>query len=106
MFQPIVNLHGRTEEVYEVRVALRDENGSAYSSARAFELAESSGNATRPDSWVVEQVLAQVRRLNERARKVRFFIQLSASTICDERALLLLTKRIRADSLATGTLTI
>jgi multidomain signaling protein FimX len=105
LYQPIVNLHGRTQDIYEVRVALYDEKGSAYSTAQAVERVEQSGEASKLDLWVLDQVLRQLRQQRERGRQVRFFVKLSQQSVRDEGTLLAISRAIRDSGLSAEALT-
>ncbi|PHS71408.1 MAG: two-component system response regulator [Methylophaga sp.] len=85
-FQPIVSLHGEEQEIYEVLLRLKnnEEDGElGYLAADEF-----IHHATRLelmgeiDKWVIRHALEKLVSHRKTHPKTRFFIKLSAQTIC------------------------
>lgn len=83
IYQPIVNLHGDVAESFEVLVRLVDDNGKLIPAGAFMPHAEKSGQTIAIDRWVVRQSIRALSELHRQQRKVRFFVNLSASALKD-----------------------
>lgn len=109
-FQPVVSLHGDTEERYEVFVRLKnignDESQDNLIMPQDFlPAAERIGLATAIDRWVLYQTINQILQRSEKGIKTHFFLKLSAASIKDDTLIDWLSyqvkeKKLPADSLA------
>ena len=83
-FQPIVSLHGDTDERYEVFVRLEDDDSNQVIMPQDFlPAAERIGMAIAIDRWVLYQTIQEFCKKQKEGKLVRFFIKLSASSIKD-----------------------
>jgi len=109
-FQPVVSLHGDTEERYEVFVRLKNiKHNEIFSDLIMpqdfLPAAERIGMATAIDRWVLYQTITHILQRWERGKKTRFFLKLSAASIKDNTLIDWLTyqakeKQLPPDSLA------
>lgn len=56
-FQPIVSLHGETQEIYEVFLRMVDQEGQNVPSCDLFEEAEAAQLCTILDKWVLQKAI-------------------------------------------------
>jgi len=84
-YQPIISLHGDTDERYEVFVRMLSEDGTDMIMPQDFlPAAERIGMSMAIDRWVLYRAIQDVIRRHEKGRTTRFFIKLSAASIKDE----------------------
>jgi diguanylate cyclase (GGDEF)-like protein/PAS domain S-box-containing protein len=84
-YQPIVSLHGDTDERYEVFVRLEiDESESIIMPQDFLPAAERIGMAIAIDRWVLYRTIQDFCSRRDQGHNTRFFIKLSASSIKDE----------------------
>ncbi|NOY62358.1 MAG: bifunctional diguanylate cyclase/phosphodiesterase [Gammaproteobacteria bacterium] len=88
VFQPILNLHARPNEYYEVLLRMIDETGCEVLPHRFMAAAGEAGLMPEIDRWVTMsaiRILVEQRRLG---RRTHFFVKLSAHTLCDAQPFL------------------
>ena len=100
LFQPVVSLHGETEEVYEIFLRANGESGHPLPTAQVFRVAEEAGIVTDLDAWVVENALTALAARRKAGYDTRFFIKLSDKAIMDEQMLLNINKALNANELS------
>ncbi len=83
VFQAIVNLQGSADEIYDVYLRMVDEKGNQISTWDLFTAAEKTGQNSRLDCWVVNEVARLVLMRLKQGQKVQFFIRLSDHAIED-----------------------
>jgi diguanylate cyclase (GGDEF)-like protein/PAS domain S-box-containing protein len=84
-YQPIISLHGDTDERYEVFVRMLAENGKDMIMPDEFlPAAERIGMSTAIDRWVLYRAIQDVVKRYAGGKHTRFFIKLSAASIKDE----------------------
>ena len=83
-YQPIVSLHGDTDERYEVFVRLKGEDGKLIMPQDFFPAAERLNMATAVDRWVLARTIKVLHERWKRGKRTRFFIKLSAPSLKDE----------------------
>ncbi len=84
-YQPIVSLHGDTDERYEVFVRLRSkENGQLIMPHEFLPAAERIGMAIAIDRWVLYKAISLLTERWKKGHKTRFFIKVSASSLKDD----------------------
>jgi diguanylate cyclase (GGDEF)-like protein len=81
-FQPIVSLHGREQQLYEVLVRLFDQKGELLWPDKFFQYADHFDLMDELDKWVIENALQRLVAHQDKFPKTRFFIKLSKQTIC------------------------
>lgn len=83
-YQPIVSLHGDTDERYEVFVRLKTDDGKLIMPQDFFPTAERIGMAIAIDRWVLTHTLQVLQEHWKKGKRTRFFIKLSAPSLKDE----------------------
>ncbi len=84
-YQPIISLHGDTDERYEVFVRMLSEDGKTMIMPQDFlPAAERIGMSMAIDRWVLYKAIRDVIKRHEQGKSTRFFIKLSAASIKDE----------------------
>ena len=84
-YQPIVSLHGDTDERYEVFVRMETDDDETLVMPMDFlPAAERIGMAIAIDRWVLYQTVQAYSKRLKQGKKTRFLIKLSASSVKDE----------------------
>ncbi len=84
-YQPIISLHGDTDERYEVFVRMLSEDGKDMIMPQDFlPAAERIGMSMAIDRWVLYRAIQDVIQRYQQGKTTRFFIKLSAASIKDE----------------------
>ncbi|MDH5386917.1 MAG: EAL domain-containing protein [Gammaproteobacteria bacterium] len=83
-YQPIVSLHGDTDERYEVFVRLKGDDGNLIMPQDFFPAAERIGMAVAVDRWVLTRTIKVLHERWKKGNRTRFFIKLSAPSLKDE----------------------
>jgi len=81
-FQPVVSLHGASQEHYEVSVAMMAGDTNTLLSGK--ELTFSNDNQLSLDRWLVENAMARLAEHQNRGGNTNLIINLSQATILDE----------------------
>ncbi len=104
-FQPIVSLHGDTDERYEVFVRMRAENTGELIMPQDFlPAAERIGMSIAIDRWVLYQTIQEYTNRLKQGKKTRFFIKFSASSIKDDTLIDWLSYQIKDKDIPAYTL--
>ena len=82
--QPIVNLPSRRHEHYECFTRVRDENGEIIFARDYMPFVEKTGAAGTLDNLLLFRVTQIVRKLAHRRPKVKFFCNISSSSLNDD----------------------
>ncbi len=84
-YQPIISLHGDTDERYEVFVRMLLEDSDEVILPQDFlPAADRIGMATAIDRWVLYRAIQDLVQRTAEGKTTRFFIKLSAASIKDE----------------------
>lgn len=83
VYQPIMNLRGKPVERYDVLLRVRDSQARELNVERMFAVAKAEGLQAAVDRWVIEHILAVLRRRIAAGAATVFFIKLSADTLGD-----------------------
>ena len=84
-YQPIISLHGDTDERYEVFIRMIDEDtGDMVMPQDFLPAAERIGMSIAIDRWVLYRVIQDLITRAQDGKQTRFFIKLSAASIKDE----------------------
>ena len=83
-YQPIVSLHGDTDERYEVFVRMQADDGSLIMPQDFFPTAERIGMAIAVDRWVLTRTIQVLHERWKTGKRTRFFIKLSAPSLKDD----------------------
>ena len=82
-YQPIVSLHGREQELYEVLLRYQCEDEKIISAETFIESAKQSDLMEEIDQWVILHAIKKLTEYQQQHPKTRLFIKLSAQTVCD-----------------------
>jgi len=84
-YQPIISLHGDTDERYEVFIRMISEDSGEMIMPQEFlPAAERIGMSIAIDRWVLYRVIQDLIKHTSEGKNTRFFIKLSAASIKDE----------------------
>ncbi len=104
-YQPIVSLHGDTDERYEVFVRMETENRDELIMPQDFlPAAERIGMSIAIDRWVLYRTIQEYSNRLQQNKKTRFFIKLSASSIKDDTLTDWLSYQIKEKGIPANTL--
>ena len=104
-YQPIVSLHGDTDERYEVFVRLENEESEQLIMPQDFlPAAERIGMSIAIDRWVLDRTIRDHLLRKKQGKNTRFFIKLSASSIKDDTLIDWLNYQIKEHGIADNTL--
>ncbi|NVK11195.1 MAG: EAL domain-containing protein [Gammaproteobacteria bacterium] len=84
LFQPIINLHGNTQELYEVLLRLIDEDGNDVSPSEWRREVAQSGLAAHIDRWVLREAAKKLTVQSAQGHDTKLLINLSEAAIRDE----------------------
>jgi len=98
-YQPIVSLHGDTDERYEVFVRLKNEDDTLIMPQDFFPAAERIGMATAIDRWVLTRTIKVLEARWKKDKHTRFFIKLSAPSLKDDTLIDWLDNQIKEKKL-------
>lgn len=104
-YQPIVSLHGDTDERYEVFVRLSgSENDELIMPQDFLPAAERIGMAIAIDRWVLDKTIRDHVKRKQEGKHTRFFIKLSASSLKDETLIDWLSYQIKEHQITESAL--
>lgn len=104
-YQPVVSLHGDTEERYEVFVRMTNEESHELIMPKDFlPAAERIGMAIAIDRWVLYRTIQEASNRKKKGKTSRFFIKLSASSLKDETLIDWLNYQIKEKEIPDYTL--
>lgn len=104
-YQPIVSLHGDTDERYEVFVRLETDDSELIVMPQDFlPAAERIGMAIAIDRWVLYKTIQEYVNRQKAGKKTRFFIKLSASSLKDATLIDWLSYQIKEKQIPEHTL--
>lgn len=104
-YQPIISLHGDTEERYEVFVRLEDEDSEELIMPQDFlPAAERIGMAIAIDRWVLFRAIKEFGKKQKQCKNTRFFIKLSAPSIKDDTLIDWLAYQVKDKEIPVNTL--
>jgi len=104
-FQPIVSLHGDTDERYEVFIRMETNEATELIMPQDFlPAAERIGMSIAIDRWVLYRTAQEYADRAAKGKQTRFFIKLSASSIKDETLIDWLKYQIKDKNIPAQTL--
>ena len=104
-YQPIVSLHGDTDERYEVFVRMQGEDNDQMIMPQEFlPAAERIGMAIAIDRWVLYKTIQEFSKRKDTGKTTRFFIKLSAPSIKDNTLIDWLSYQIKEKNIPANTL--
>lgn len=99
VYQPIVSIHGKDHEFYEVLLRLQDGQGVRISPTQFLSVAERFGLLAELDRWVIRHALAALAGYRREGRDVVFAINLSGQAFEDPTVVNLIEETIRLHQL-------
>ncbi len=104
-YQPIVSLHGDTDERYEVFIRMHATNHNEVIMPHDFlPAAERIGMSTAIDRWVLYKTIQEHSLRQKAGKHTRFFIKLSAPSIKDKTLIDWLSYQIKEKQIPANTL--
>ena len=104
-YQPIVSLHGDTDERYEVFVRMAsDESNELIMPQDFLPAAERIGMSIAIDRWVLYRTIQEYSSKVKQGKNVRFFIKLSASSLKDDTLIDWLSYQIKEKNIPASTI--
>jgi diguanylate cyclase (GGDEF)-like protein/PAS domain S-box-containing protein len=104
-YQPIVSLHGDTDERYEVFVRMEAEDDHHLIMPQDFlPAAERIGMSIAIDRWVLYRTIQEHSKQMQEGKKIKFFIKLSASSLKDDTLVDWLSYQIKEKDIPAHTL--
>jgi diguanylate cyclase (GGDEF)-like protein/PAS domain S-box-containing protein len=100
LYQPIVNLHEDSMEVYEVYLRVVGDSGRPLSEASIFSDEVDIDVITKLDEWVIEHVVSLMANRQRDGHNTHFFVKLSEQAIVDESMLLFISKQLRNEQVS------
>lgn len=82
-FQPVISLHGDTDERYEVFVRMLDKQGNIIMPADFFPAADRTGMSLAIDRWVLLNTITTVTKCWKEGKRTLFFVKLAANSLKD-----------------------
>ncbi|MDH5444848.1 MAG: EAL domain-containing protein [Gammaproteobacteria bacterium] len=99
VFQPIVSLHGEPGAHYEVLVRMLDDENEEIAPREFIPAAEQMHMMNFIDRWVIMNTLMLLSQKQQAGEQTRFFVKLSASSLCDEEFLGWFRERLHASKI-------
>ncbi|MBL1320547.1 MAG: EAL domain-containing protein [Methylophaga sp.] len=82
-YQPIVSLHGASQELYDVLIRMKEPDGTVIRAREFMKYAQQPQLVVDIDKWVIENALNSLAVHRATFPKTRFFIKLSKQTLLD-----------------------
>ena len=82
-FQPVISLHGDTDERYEVFVRMLDKDGNIVMPNDFLPAADRTGMAIAIDRWVLLNTITTLTKCWKDGKRTLFFVKLAANSLKD-----------------------
>jgi len=82
-FQPVISLHGDTDERYEVFVRMLDKQGNTLLPADFLPAADRTGMSIAIDRWILLNTIITVTKCWKEGKRTLFFVKLAANSLKD-----------------------
>jgi len=99
-FQPIVSLHGESQEIYEVFLRMTDSEGQFVSPGQLFSAAEEANLTIHLDKWVLKESFKVLMKQQQEGHQTSFFIKLTDQALKDENVLLFIRRLLKSTQLS------
>lgn len=106
LFQPIVSLHGDSNEHYEVLVRMLNPQGEEVSLSEFSAAAEAEGLTAKIDRWVLLSAIKQLAEHRSKGHNTRLFVHISSTSLQDQTLLPWLNLALKASRVPADALTI
>lgn len=100
IYQPIMNLHGKAAEYFEVLARMTDEHGRLISAAEFMPAVREYGKSVEFDRWVVRHAIEALDGLHREGRGTTFFVNLCPTAFDDSDLIDLITRELSKSQLA------
>jgi len=104
LFQPIVSLHGDTNEQYEVQVRMLNPQGVEVPPNEFIAAATAEGLSEKIDRWVVLNSIKMLTEHRSKGHNTNLFVQLSSASLQDQSLLPWLNLALKAARLPADAL--
>ena len=104
LFQPVVSLHGDSNEQYEVLVRMLNPQGTEVPPNEFLAAANEEGLSAKIDRWVVLSSIKMLTEHRSKGHKTNLFIQLSSASLQDQTLLPWLNLALKAARLPADAL--
>lgn len=94
LYQPIVNLHEDSMEIYEVYVRVLSESGRPLSESSIFSAEVDADVVKKLDHWMIENICELIAQRNKAGHDTYFFVKLSEQAVVDESMLSFISKQL------------
>jgi diguanylate cyclase (GGDEF)-like protein len=84
LFQPVINLRGAEEELYEVLLRMVNQDGAEIYPAEFFSAANRTGCSVKIDRWVILEAVRVLAEHRAKGNNTRLLINLTQQSLCDE----------------------
>ncbi len=94
-FQPVISLHGDTDERYEVFVRMKDKNNNIILPANFLPAADRTGMAIAIDRWVLLTAITTLTKCWKEGKRTLFFVKLAANSLKDTSLMTWLKEQLK-----------
>ncbi|MCW9014009.1 MAG: EAL domain-containing protein, partial [Gammaproteobacteria bacterium] len=94
-FQPVISLHGDTDERYEVFVRMLDKDGNIVMPNDFLPAAERTGMSLAIDRWVLLNTITTLTKRWKDGKRTLFFVKLTATSLKDTNLMNWLKEQIK-----------
>lgn len=94
-YQPVISLHGDTDERYEVFVRMLDKDNNIILPAEFLPAADRTGMSIAIDRWVLLTAITTLTKCWKEGRRTLFFIKLAANSLKDASLMLWLKDQLK-----------
>lgn len=95
-FQPIVSLHGKEQELYEVLLRLKLDSGKTLKAEEFIQTAMDLKMMVEIDKWVIRSALDRLSEHSAQHPNTRFFLKISEQTLHDNEFVAWLSASLKA----------
>ncbi len=94
-YQPVISLHGDTDERYEVFVRMMDKEGNIILPGDFMPAAERTGMAIAIDRWVLLNTITTLTQCWKEGKRTLFFVKLAANSLKDASLMTWLKQQLK-----------
>jgi len=103
LFQPIVKLHGESQEFFQVLLRVRNEKDEPVPVSQLFPVTQGTKLALKLDYWIIAQALRTLKEHRSSSHQnTRFFVQLSSTALEDENLIKYILKTTKAAKISSN----
>ncbi len=106
VYQATASMLGETEEMYDVYLRVRDEEGNDMSVGQLFSAAEKANLSAHLDRWIIKNVVTELHKRQQQGNETHLFARISEASIKDENFIVFVAKLLKAANLKPGSLII